>query len=336
MIEHLPKSWQLRQRTGRKISTWSQRFAAATGRLSSSRKSRRSPLIDPEPRRAARARPASLTRNLADRLDVDQNRIHDQPVQSPGFCPVVNRDRVFWMVSEIVSQRTDGGHAERGGSRAEQSWYKKLFDPVALFTLLLSIATVGLVYVGELQRRTLEKTDETQRMFNRAFIFPVAADLALVPTPGFSTMKWNFVPQWENSGNTATVDLKVETRCGVLVSQRIEPSFGTGAADASSNRVIGPHQKVLGEGCSFGYQELSEAMTRKKFLYILMRATYKDVFGAMHITEFCAKAFILIGNLSDPYPTRPIGLSNGASCLNHNCADEQCGLNRSRIEPANE
>ena len=51
-----------------------------------------------------------------------------------------------------------------------QRWWR---DPITLFTLLL-------VIVGALQWRTLQKTDETLRLQQRAWLTPVAANLVRV------------------------------------------------------------------------------------------------------------------------------------------------------------
>lgn len=50
--------------------------------------------------------------------------------------------------------------------------WDKLREPLNLFTAVLALATIALVYVSGLQWRTLDKTDQTWRDGERAYVFP--------------------------------------------------------------------------------------------------------------------------------------------------------------------
>jgi hypothetical protein len=55
-------------------------------------------------------------------------------------------------------------------TREKRSWRTKLKDPMTLFTAILALATLSLVWVAALQWNTLEKTDETLRAAQRPWI----------------------------------------------------------------------------------------------------------------------------------------------------------------------
>jgi hypothetical protein len=123
-------------------------------------------------------------------------------------------------------------------------------DAISVFTALLTIATFLLVFVGLLQWSTLEKTDLTQRMINRAFIVPVITGVNLDVSHNLGVKLWTWVPQWENAGNTSSVNLTVETHCGGLPFAADEPRFEEHPGKPGK-RVIGPHQRALGVICAF-------------------------------------------------------------------------------------
>jgi cytochrome bd-type quinol oxidase subunit 2 len=93
----------------------------------------------------------------------------------------------------------------------------KVREPLNAFTCLLAIATIGLVIVSFLQWRTLDKTDETFRAGERAFVFVTHNAAEWQPAQMINGQIVRFYPVvWENSGNSPTRDLTLEMHCPEL------------------------------------------------------------------------------------------------------------------------
>ena len=65
-------------------------------------------------------------------------------------------------------------------TREKGSWRSKLKDPLALFTAMLVLATMALVWVAALQWETLDKTDRTLRLQERAWLTPFGLNVGTI------------------------------------------------------------------------------------------------------------------------------------------------------------
>jgi hypothetical protein len=196
----------------------------------------------------------------------------------------------------------------------------KVREPSNAFNFILAIATIGLAFVSFLQWRTLDKTDETFRAGERAFVF--VKQIIWGQAQMKDGMAYRSVaPEWENNGNSQTKGLIVELNCPRPTwltddnPMRIsDGNFGT------TPRLIGPRQTTAEGSCKYSADELKTVQHNGKHLYIAGKATYDDIFDKPHVTEYCVEIVNVIGDVSaadvTPY--------NDTQICGRNCADEEC------------
>jgi hypothetical protein len=233
-------------------------------------------------------------------------------------------------------------------TREKGTWRTKLKDPLTLFTAILAVATVALVWVAALQWDTLEKTDHTVKetlqqnrdalvIQQRAFM--TAKEIRFEPLTifGIKGATWLANVFWENSGNTPTKNLTIIANCVSGFEQLTDPAHIPKAKQGSTFRVttitkavFGPKQinraglcpvtsldAVLGQFGAFTH------------LYVYGVAIYHDIFdqSSWRLTRFCFQAgnFVIGGTENDPTMTALV-----APCVVRNCTDEECGEEEQR------
>jgi hypothetical protein len=96
------------------------------------------------------------------------------------------------------------GQATRNGIIWSRRKIKKALDALNYVSPLLTVlATVGLVWVAYWQWDAMEKTDQTTREVNRAFVRGKELNIKK------ELLNWFFTPIVENTGNTQTKNLEV-------------------------------------------------------------------------------------------------------------------------------
>jgi hypothetical protein len=228
-------------------------------------------------------------------------------------------------------------------TREKGAWRTKLDDPLTLFTAILAVATVALVWVAALQWETLEKTDhtikETLQQNRDALViqqraFMTAKEIRFEPLTvfGIKGATWLANVFWENSGNTPTKNLTIIANCVSGFEQLTDPASIPKAKQATTFRVntitkavFGPKQinragicpvtsldVVLGQFGAFTH------------LYVYGLAIYHDIFdqSSWRLTQFCFQAsnFVIGGTDGEPTMTALV-----APCVVRNCTDEECG-----------
>jgi hypothetical protein len=202
--------------------------------------------------------------------------------------------------------------------------WEKFRDPLNIFTGVLALATLALVYVSALQWRTLEKTDETARASERAFVFPAPKKAEWRPAvKNKDVVTREFPVVWENSGNSPTVNLVIETYCHNPVplseenpiTQNIDPTVRV-------QRLVGPKQTTWGGACIYNADQLYLVKNSGYHLYIGSTADYSDIFDKHHHTESCTE----IVGLSKADKFEDVNVIPGGSLINcgRNCADKEC------------
>jgi hypothetical protein len=179
----------------------------------------------------------------------------------------------------------------------------KVREPLNIFTCVLAIATIGLTIVSFLQWRTLEKTDETWRAGERAFVFVthnIAGWQQAKVVNGIINRTYPTV--WENSGNSPTRDLVVELYCPEVQQSVVPKANGLGRSVWLQCCRVDPRSRQWDH------------------LYIAAVADYFDIFDAHHRTETCFEIFNLSGNLADLTVVPQYDFSN----CGRNCADKEC------------
>jgi hypothetical protein len=168
---------------------------------------------------------------------------------------------------------------------------------VAAFTIVLGISTIGLWLAtnklwgaGE---RQLKHLGETAAMELRAYI-SVESGASFKQRRRF---QFEFRPILRNNGNTPASNVRVVSMIDVVppnipanFTYPIGPIVG-----GQSVTTIGPrqerfHSRILGRQAAFA--ELREIYTGDKCFHLWGKATYQDVFGVDHYTNFSFVIFI--------------------------------------------
>lgn len=136
---------------------------------------------------------------------------------------------------------------------------------------------------------------------------------------------WFFIPHIENSGNTATQNLILAMYFDLAEGMpkddhawdRSQRNFTT-----IQNTSIGPHVSIPGYSVQVNGVFLSQMAANLSSAYFMGDATYNDIFGAHHITQWCIQAIIPIRDYSHG-TTRKLFVGT-SQCPAHNCIDEEC------------
>lgn len=198
----------------------------------------------------------------------------------------------------------------------------KVREPLNLFTGVLALATVALVIVSFLQWRTLDKTDETWRAGERAYVFPahnVAGWQAGYIKNGIVFRGFPVV--WENSGNSPTMDLVAELYCPDLQPRpENNPIKLLHKPPVTVKLLLGPKQTIWGGPCDTPASTLKLVRDNGYHLYIAATADYFDIFAVHHHTETCFEIVNITGDVDDIKITPQSQFTN----CGRNCADKEC------------
>jgi hypothetical protein len=180
---------------------------------------------------------------------------------------------------------------------------------------------LALVYVSWLQQRTLEKTDETFRAGERAFVFVTHSIAGWQPAQTINGEIVRYFPVvWENSGNSPASRLTFETHCPLIQQSVVQNPIQLPSGPSSVQKLLGPKQSIWSGECGYSVENLNSVRGKGYHIYIASTADYYDIFDAHHRTEACFEIVNLAGKFED-LQTAP--RSDFGSC-GRNCADKEC------------
>jgi hypothetical protein len=202
---------------------------------------------------------------------------------------------------------------------------------------LTAIATVGLVWIAYWQWDVLEKTDQTNRAINRAFVKGQALQINQTGT------YWNFQPNIENSGNTQAKNMEVfvdsafdmsevnmppspKRRTPLLASRDPEEIYRQKKKDfpAFTRVPLGAKSSTPIGGIGIPAKYIDDMAKGRADGYVYGMIWYDDVFlrSERHKSKFC---FVVQPVKSGDDPTRvTYGL-----CQYWNCTDDECDKHKS-------
>ena len=194
-------------------------------------------------------------------------------------------------------------------------------EPLTMFTGVLALATLALVYVSGLQWSTLDKTDETFRAGQRAFVFPTHNNGWQGAETIDGVVRRAYPVGWENSGNSPTRNLVVKTYCPQVqpLSER-SPITLPDTPVFEVKLLLGPKQNTWSGGCTYSTAALKQVRDDGYHLYIASTADYFDIFDKHHYTEVCFEIIGVTGQLDDLNVTPQSSFTN----CGRNCADKEC------------
>jgi hypothetical protein len=185
-----------------------------------------------------------------------------------------------------------------------QFWRGTPETVLARATVFLAISTLALAGIALIQARILEITDASTRDVARATVtgqrpFIFKRTIWFETSSETNDVRWRFVIEWENGGNTAPLDLRFRPLCGVGAVD-MEPPFRNdyGHRESATPTVLRPRQSEMVGRCPVEQSDLDEVAHHRRFLFVGGEPTYRDVFDPtyVHITRFCHEYETFTGN----------------------------------------
>jgi hypothetical protein len=206
-------------------------------------------------------------------------------------------------------------------ARDKESWQTKLKDPLTVFTAILALGTVGLAVIAVLQWLTLEKTDQTSRLRDRAFIY--FSDPPLTPYPPDKPIVWGAGISVLNAGNMPARRIAIQYDCpDAPMSDQITDPFPLAKwKNAEVGNVIGPKNQFSLLACNIPIATVKAAKWSEdgkqpvRQIFYVAQVKYLDGFDLdePRITQMSRKLiFDQQGNYS-------LGFTGP-----HNCSDDDC------------
>jgi len=194
-----------------------------------------------------------------------------------------------------------------------------------LFTAILAIATVALVVVAALQWNTLEKTDQTSRLRDRAFVYFGDPSTLLYP-PDKPTV-WGVGITILNSGSMPARRIRIQYDCPDALSERTDDPFLLAKWKGTEViKVIGPKNSLQLQACQIPIDIFNASQWSKdangvpkepeREIFYVVQVTYLDGFSdEQRVTQASRNfRFDQQGNMS-------IGFLGP-----HNCSDNDCQI----------
>lgn len=205
---------------------------------------------------------------------------------------------------------------------------------VALFSGLL---VVGMVLQARRMRETVKATTETAQAADKtaraAEDALVAGQRAFMFIKEFKTFlhfdavtgqyRWSIHPVWENSGNTPTKGLSINTTYRLLDEPLPKEYTFPNSKEDLIPTIAGPKAMVEAVPGAISAEDLEAVQQGRKHFYIWGWAEYHDIFEGTkkHTTRFCNQLMQVIGD-----PTAAINEHNMVQMMfgfhsENNCAD---------------
>ena len=232
----------------------------------------------------------------------------------------------------MTSENPEGQNGKSIG-RKLADWFKEIFIPLNLFTgLLVIVAGLQTCALNDTDK-TLADTLATNRLSQRAFVFPSLIQTYLSPDLN-DPKAVNFIFAMANNGNAATRGLRFFVKCTPSGEELDDPwiLISQGREKASKEpAVIGPKGAAT-TGCSFPIDQLQAMISKKLYGYILIDITYEDGMntGVIRTTQLAVGLTQISYTAAHMQGILQVGAAVTIALENrgkHNCADEDCPKN---------
>lgn len=225
------------------------------------------------------------------------------------------------MAKEEHDRRKAASDSSAEKNRSDR-WSNKLKEPMTAFTGALAICTAFLVAIGAMQYYTLKKSDETNRVGLRPYIFGTGMTVDTDRYP----FNWDISVTLENSGGTPPSELQYFVRSSPEFPIDPEEIFRSPSeTDYFFNRSVAPKGKIDVRGG----MPMSRFFTDKNTWYVHGAIHYRDQFEGSkeHISKFCFSLVSVRDYKSNT--TRPAY----DACPFWNCVGEKaCANDRARYD----
>ena len=130
--------------------------------------------------------------------------------------------------------------------------------------------------------------------------------------------QWSVSPLIENTGNTGTRGMLMNSTIGSAG----DPDFDSLEKTAFAPALISPKSEPTGAVSSMDGRGLE--LLRGGGLIAMGIITYADIFGDLHLVEFCHRAQFGPIDWEGVPAGQPLRI-RGIACETHNCEDNECG-----------
>lgn len=188
-------------------------------------------------------------------------------------------------------------HASTQNPPHEGFWERTTTDPVAAFTLVLAVATLGLWYfTWRMWRTTRNAVLDAARQHavsNRAFVY-----LRNLATVAFCDLKegrselsdWRITLEWKNSGNTPAKNGMVSLDWNITEGA-LPADFQYSYSNPVQIIFVGPQAKISCGTIDVPNAELTKVAQGTQRIFIWGCIQYRDIFpkSRAHHTKFCVE-----------------------------------------------
>ena len=218
---------------------------------------------------------------------------------------------------------------------------------------MVDTATKANAVATDLVRAT-QKANETTKSIQRAFIFAKGAELRKFAMAGPERVLtntqyniWQGIIEWENSGNTPSKNLTIDSTCLVVFKPVVDPERVREGDEnliqtysiADQKLLIGPKESSSAGFCMYAPNTLLGSKLFDQQLYVFGTAKYADILSpdVQHRTEFCfhmiveTTEFDILSDLKKKVMPPPVVLPTSIKaipCNSHNCADDECSVQK--------
>jgi hypothetical protein len=271
-----------------------------------------------------------------------------QPVESqtknPKGQPSTDErgtDKVPLAIKIVPAPKTEAEAEAEAKDRDEKAtldrklvWFTGLLVIVGFLQFVaIGVQAVFLWLSFKESRKSTDVARDAMIAGERAFVFATAVLPFWEFDEANSQYNWRFRPQWQNSGDTPTRNMVMNTEC-LLTDDVLPPGFDFEGATVATGTALLPPNSQSGGGLAprapapaITPQDILEVQLGKKILWLFGWARYHDVFPGTpeHITKFCWRVVIL----GDPVAFDPKVNEQSLKFPNilhteGNCADDEC------------
>jgi hypothetical protein len=188
-----------------------------------------------------------------------------------------------------------------------KKWWR---DPSTITNVLLVLFTACLVFVGVLQWRTLNQTDETLRLGERSFVY-IDGDVDVAKNNDGSRDKWTILLNAVNNGGTHTKHLSFYVTC--KYGDKIDTL-------PLSTSFLGPKQRTGMGARVWPEADIERLWSNNWSVEITVGIFYVDAFDDSHFTRVCWPIFIT----GDPRNATTLQHEDGRCSESADCVDREC------------
>ena len=245
---------------------------------------------------------------MSEKIDSDTNQKNTESKSDKGSPMITNINGI--KPNEHNNHTASKINKNTKPEKKLVSWFKR---PTTEW--ILAIATVFIGAMAALQWQTLERTDQTSRLRDRAFVYFL--NPTIIPYPPDKPIVWGIAINMENAGNMPA--RRISIRYAWTYSQKsenlVDPFPLAKWSDAQVPNVMGPKQHFFLQAGEIPIKIIEEAKKSIIDVFILMEAKYIDGFelDKYRVTQMSRSLRF------DAHGGQSLGFAGP-----HNCTDDDC------------